>query len=61
MLSQTSPTTSVVSTLPAWATVGERQRKYGKAKEMGADRETLSDEDLTDGFLDAKLLQGNDH
>ena len=45
--------------LPVWATVGEKRRKYGKAKTLGAGSDILVDEDLTDGFLEAKLSQGN--
>ncbi len=41
--------------LPEWATPGEKRKRYGKAKTLGADANILLDEDLVDGFLDAKI------
>ncbi len=50
---------SVPFSLPPWATPGENRRKFGKAKALGADHDTLADEDLTDGFLEAKSVPGD--
>jgi hypothetical protein len=38
---------------PAWATPGEKRKKFGKAKALGAAEITLQDEDETEGFLEA--------
>ena len=43
--------------IPDWATPGELRIKYGKAKTLGADEETLSDGDLTEGYLQAQAQQ----
>ncbi len=44
--------------LPEWATPGEKRKKYGKAKTLGAEADILLDEDLVDGFLDVKTMGG---
>ena len=44
--------------LPEWATPGEKRKKYGKAKTLGAEAGILLDEDLVDGFLDAITMGG---
>ena len=53
-MSSVSALVPVAFPLPDWATSGVKRKKYGKAKTLGADAQTLSDEDLTEGFLEAQ-------
>ena len=47
----------VRANFPAWATPGEKRKKYGRAIGLGADESILSDEDVTDGFLESKGIK----
>ena len=55
-MSSSSSSAAGALSIPTWAVPGVARQKYGKAKALGADNATLSDPDLTVGYLQAKDL-----